>query len=144
MLTKLFPFLKKKPKPTELISNSVLGSLAWSKEEEGWIGNFNGFRFVLDYEDQEFPTESLTEFAKAFLTNSESISSEILQAKASSTQACPQSLVNEINGLQIAAVSFFKVKGEPYVFISFNGGADDRCWRLEHTKGEWSGLGFDD
>jgi hypothetical protein len=144
MLTKLFPFLNKKRTPRESLSDPDLGSMMWSSDEEGWTGKFNGFRFILDYEDQEVPTESLISFAKEFLISSETFVQAIAKAKSGALTLRPPKIANEIEELQINALSFFMLKGEPYVFISFDGGCDGRCWRLEFSNGEWSNLGFDD
>jgi len=55
------------PKPVDQFDDPIFGPLAWTEDEEGWIGEYGGYRFVIGYSGASLPAPELLNYVRDFL-----------------------------------------------------------------------------
>ena len=139
-LKKLF---EKGEDPLPIVEDPKLGRLEWSKDDEAWIGFFNGFRFALSYERKVAPTPRLSDYAKDVLGNPGWLTGTLEMEKSSWASKVPPNVKDEVARLKFGIVQFSMRKDCGYIIADVEGGGDNRSWRIEYHDRECDGLCFD-
>lgn len=129
-------------KPTPSLTNEALGSMTWTKDENGWAGSFNGLAYVLSYEKKEVPNPDMLAYAVRVLRNRDWLVQTLEQEKRSWIAKYPDNAA-EIETLQFGTISFYRHKDAFHIFASLNPEVGDRAWRIEYKNDQCMGLGFD-
>lgn len=139
-LAKLF---EKGEKPLPVVEDTTLGRMEWSKNDEAWIGTYQGFRFALSYEREAAPTPLLLSYAKEVLGDTGWLASTLAAEKKAWAQKVPPEVKDEVTGLKFGLMQFSMHKDGGYVIADVEGGGDERSWRIEYRAHKCDGLGFD-
>ena len=129
------------PKPE--VQDEVLGSLTWSDDEDGWLGNASGLSFSLGYSKAEVPAESLVAYARELLATPEWLITELEAAKVRQRDEFGANYEPELRELRYELVAIYQHKGNNRVIASLGPGRDHRAWRIEFSGRKCEGIGFD-
>ena len=129
--------------PLPVIDDPQLGRMAWSKDDEAWVGTHNGLHFALDYEREASPTPRLLGYAKEVLADPKWLMTSLEEEKKEWVPKIPPSAKDELAALKFGLISFSMHKNGGYIFAVDDGGGDNRSWRIEYHGRECDGLGFD-
>jgi len=147
MFDKLKRFFQGDPPPiAEKVSDAVLGTLTWSKDDEAWISDAAhddaGFEFVIRGTPE--PDEALLVRARDILRRKDDFVAEVLAFVKSEgdKERRPALYREETAGLRVESVSLWPERPEGGM-IYFSGGKDYRLWRCDMVAGKPKGLGFD-
>lgn len=139
----LFSFFKTGPDPQSELSDIVLGTLNWDKDEEGWTGIFDSLQFSIAYDKEETPSLEIVEYARSVLQDQSWLNKGLEDEKEKMISELPDLNSDEIESLNFESLSFFRRKGKNCIFAILSGGLDYRAWRIEYTENTCDGLGFD-
>lgn len=150
MFAKLRDFFRDTSEPPiDPYVHPVLGELSWSDpEDEGWFGTYGGYRFHLEYSGHVTPEEEVVRYAIEVLSDPSWLESTVAAAKEWKIRELQRQLrsdfyTEEIRELTVETLHFSYGRGVGYIFVTFTGGRDYRCWRLEYEGERCLGLGFD-
>jgi hypothetical protein len=129
--------------PLTSVEDSRLGLMMWSKDDEAWIGTYNGLRFALAYDRKAAPTARLLSYAKEMLGDPEWLASTLEEEKKKWAAKVPPSVKDEVATLRFGLIYFSMRKERGYVIADVEGGGDNRSWRIEFIDRKCAGLGFD-
>ena len=140
----------KPPEPDPTFTDHVLGTMAWSNDDEAWAGTYNGFKYFIDYEEQAVPSESVLAYAREILNDPAWLGKTLSEAKSKHKNELPEKLRtfynDEIDALTWDTISFWgpRKKGQRRrIFGTLSGGRDYRDWRIEYEERTCQSLGFD-
>ena len=139
-LTKLF---ERPVEPLPQFEHPILGRSNWSEDNEAWLGSFNGFSYLLFYEGQKTPADDLSAYAVRMLSGKEQFLAAINSAKVDGLGAYPLSYSDEIRGLKLGLVYFYRNEHRLRILADLDGGHDHRAWWVEFLEQRCEGIGFD-
>jgi hypothetical protein len=133
--------------PVRTFEDPTLGHMEWSKDDDAWIGTYNGFRFALSYARKATPTPRVLAYAKDVLGDAGWLASTLEVEKKVWLSNVPPSGKEEVAGLKFGLVHFsfrreFR-RETGYIIADVEGGGDNRSWRIEYHDRKCDGLGFD-
>jgi hypothetical protein len=134
---------KKGEEPQHSYTDSVLGLMTWSQEDDAWFGQVRGREFSLAYERAKTPTESLLAYAREVLGDAPWLASSLAEAKERAKRECGSFYVAELDALMLGRIHFYLHKGKRRILADLEGGKDDRLWRIEFDDRICEGIGFD-
>ena len=135
---------KKGEAPVPTFSDSKLGAMLWSEDDEAWLGEYRGRKFGLAYEGTSAPRSELIAYAHEVLDDPEWLDASIAQAKQQVIKTYPEPSHDEIRSLAWGAIHFYRHKGARRIIADLEGGKDYRAWRIEYHDRQCEGIGFDD
>ena len=140
----LSDLFKKGEEPLLTFTDSKLGLMKWSEEDESWIGECNGIKFSLAYERKSsVPVKELVVYATEFLGDQKSVNASLEQAKREAQNEYSKSYKGEIESLRIGVVHFYRHKDKRRIIADLMGGENFRSWRIEYNDKNCEGIGFD-
>ncbi len=143
MLDWLAKLFDRPEEPVPEYELATLGRVVWSEDDEAWRGYFNGFSYLLSYQGQATPAEDLSAYAFRMLEDKEAFLSAIHAAKLAGAAEYPLFYSDEISGLTLGLVYFFRNKQHYRILADLDGGLDYRAWRIEFLGDHCEGIGFD-
>jgi len=142
-MSSLAKFFSKGEDPLPSIDDPQLGHMAWSKDDEAWVGTHGGMQFGLAYEREAAPTPGLLAYAREVLADPNWLANTLEEEKKSWAPKVPPSVKTELAALRFGLVYFSMHKDHGYIFATVDGGGDNRSWRIEYHGRKCDGLGFD-
>ncbi len=133
---------QKGSEPQRRYEDELLGTMFWSEDEEAWAGESEGIMFLVAYDLQSTPTEDLLVYARQMLADPAQFREIVERAKPAAIAVNPR-LANEVEGLRVVAVLFYRYKTVRRIFAGLEGGKRDRSWRVEFSEEHCEGIGFD-
>lgn len=131
------------PQPQEIIDDPVLGRLQWSKDDEGWTGEYRGFKISFSQKNESVPTEALIKYARQVLDTEGFLTESLEKAKQEWIMKLPKH-AKEISALYFDEVHFYRSKGQKNCILAHLGPEDDyKSWRIEYMEMNCLGLGCD-
>jgi hypothetical protein len=133
------------PKPVDQFDDPTLGQLAWSEDEEGWIGEHGGYRFVIGYSGTALPDPELLNYVRDFLGEGGATFTRVLaEAKLAHAAKFQRWWAKEFAGLTVGTVAVWMSKsGQIGCMVDLVGGEPYRSWRVAFDGFECIGFGFD-
>ena len=143
MLDWLARLFERPEEPVPECELAALGQVHWSEDDEAWRGCFNGISYLLSYEGRVTPAEDLIAYAFRMLDDKEAFLAAIHAAKLAGLAEYPLFYSDEISGLSLGLVYFFRNKQQFRILADLDGGLDCRAWRVEFLGDHCEGIGFD-
>lgn len=148
MFDKLKRLFQGEPPPiAEKVEDPVLGTLAWSVDDEAWKSSADlagaGFGFMIAGAPE--PDKGLLAHAADILRRKEEFVAEVLACVKSEGEKAWYfaSYREEIAGLRLEEVYLCWPDRPDDGLISLSGGRDYRLWRCDYVARKPKGLGFD-
>ena len=135
---------KKGEDPLSTVTDSQLGTMQWSKDDEAWLGEYRHRKFRLGYEGKSTPTIELIAYAHEVLTDPAWLDATLAEGRQQAIREHPEPLHEEIKSLGWGAIRFYRHKGVRRIIADLDGGKDYREWRIEYHDRQCEGIGFDD
>jgi hypothetical protein len=135
-------FRKREP-PQQIVEHPVLGRLEWRVDEDSWVGAYSGYRFSLMIGDDVTPNETLASYAIDVMSAPGWLEWNLEEAKTAAVEKYERFYSDEIAGLTLGDVAFFRYKQWGRIMATLEGGRNFRCWRIEFTDKKCEGIGFD-
>ncbi len=129
--------------PQQVVEHPVLGRLEWCRDDESWHGECHGYRFNLMIEDALAPDQTLASYAIDVMSAPGWFEGNLEEAKTAAVKEFERYYSDEITGLTLGEVTFFRHQRGGRILASLEGGRDYRCWRMEFTDKKCEGIGFD-
>jgi len=131
------------PEPVGRVDDPVFGPLAWSEDDEAWVGTYGGYRIALGYSGSAEPAADLLAYARAFLgPDGATFTRTLAEAQAAHAPAFGR-WAAEFAGLRVGTLGFGMSKRGMGCFVDLTGGEPDRSWRVEFDGMRCLGFGFD-
>jgi hypothetical protein len=118
--------------------------MAWSDDEEGWVGEHGGLAFSISpirTVETSRPAPELLAYAKRVLGDPAWRARTLEEAKQAAITK--YGTLPEIRSLQYRHINFYNRKTGPAIIADVGEGACDRSWRIEFDGDRCEGLGFD-
>jgi hypothetical protein len=142
---RLLSWLRRSPPPVETLADGLLGTLTWSDDEAGWVGESGGLAFSLARirTADERPAPELLDYAKRVLGDPSWREIALDEAKRVAIAEYGPHYEPEIQALQYRQIQFYHRKTGPAIIADVGDGPRDRSWRIEFDGERCEGLGFD-
>jgi hypothetical protein len=132
--------------PVLVWSDEDLGTLSWSDDEGGWVGEHAGVAFSISSirtPDKSEPSRELLAYAKRVLRSPMWRTQCLEVAKLAAIAEYGASSAAEIRGLKYEFIDFYNRETGPAIIADIGKGPSGRWWRIEFDGERCEGLGFD-
>jgi hypothetical protein len=129
--------------PVERVEDPVLGTLVWSKDDEGWVGQLGGLRIVVCDSIRAVPSPQVLDYARTVLGPQGDLFRKALAEAKAAYRETYRLAAEEFDRLEPGTLSFEIAQRGPVCFVELIGGNPDRFWRVEFTGTNCDGFGFD-
>jgi hypothetical protein len=132
--------------PVPIWTDQDLGTLAWSDDEAGWVGEHAGIAFAISRirtADPSRPSPELIAYAKRVLGDTAWRAQCLAAAKQVAIAAYGAPYEAEILSLEYQFIDFYNRETGPAIIADMGEGPRDRWWRIEFDGERCEGLGFD-
>jgi hypothetical protein len=139
----LATLFKRDTRPVETYLDPQLGKLRWSEHDEAWIGLYNGYKFAIAYYYDSLPAEDILSYAKDMLYEPRWLRDAIVNAMKDAMRGKNARYVDEIRGLKMELIHFYKFMDEVRIFVDFSGCRSFRVWKVDFRDRVCEGMSFE-